>query len=417
MSQRYSLRRIIKSLKIKSLRLVTLLIVFGLLSGNGAGLFPKVAQASSPASGSDNEIIVQLLPGTNISLLTNLLGLNLVRALSLDQTYVLSVPLGLPLNYILSLLNLNPLVVFAEPNYKMFATEAQQAFLYYDQGSGLQNGGTDPQAAETAKDQWAWGRIALERSQNLSEGAGVTVAILDTGVNKNHPAIKDQLVPGYNVTTMNDNVNDDSGHGTFVAGVVAQVAPDASIMPVKVLNSQGEGTVADASEGMFWAANHNAQVINMSLGLYSPSKLLELTVKYAQARGELVIASAGNSGTADKRYPAAYPGVIGVAATDSKNHKASFSNYGPNARISAPGVQIYSAYYTGGYAYGDGTSFAAPQIAGLAAQVWSENSNSPANFVSNRILNTAVSLQRDEPTYASMLGSGLVNNYKAVLNQ
>jgi subtilisin family serine protease len=154
----------------------------------------------------------------------------------------------------------------------------------------------------------------------------------------------------------------------------------------------------------------------MSLGLYNRSILLELSVKYAQARGDLIVASAGNSATDQKRYPAAYSGVIGVAATDSQNHKAAFSNYGDNARISAPGVNIYSAYYTGGYAYGDGTSFAAPQVAGLAAQVWSENSGVSAGSVSSRILNNAVSLLTADPTYGARLGMGLINNYKAVFN-
>ncbi len=344
------------------------------------------------------------------------MGTTLVRTLSLDRTFVLAVPLGQTVTGVVALLQLSPLITFAEPNYQLYATEAQQAFIYYDQGSDLQNGSSSPEAVNTARTQWAWDRIDLNRSQNLSQGQGMIIASLDTGVNQNHPALKGQLLPGYNAMDQTNNVTDDSGHGTFVAGVIAQVAPQAAIMPVKVLNNRGEGTIADASEGVFWAVNHNARIINMSLGLYNRSILLDLTVQYAQAQGDLIVASAGNSATDQKRYPAAYSGVIGVAATDSQNHKAAFSNYGSNARISAPGVNIYSAYYTGGYAYGDGTSFSAPQIAGLAAQVWSEGPGVSANSVSTRILNNAVSLQTADPVYGSMLGVGLVNNYKAVSN-
>lgn len=400
------------SFKSKSLRfLVVLLLVFGLFAGSGAGSTVPTAQAAD----STNQIIVQLLPGRDILGLSSLINSTAVRTLSLDNTYLLSLPLGSPIQLILNLLKVTPGVVFAEPNYKLYSTEAQQAFMYYDSGSAIQ-GDSAPQAVQTARNQWAWQRIDLVRSQRMSKGANVTVATLDTGVNPNHPALKDKLVSGYNILTADSNVADDNGHGTFVAGVIAQVAPEAKILPVKVLNSKGEGTVADASEGVFWAASHNASVINMSLGLYNNSMLLQLTVNYAQSKGKLVVASAGNSGTAEKRYPASYPGVIGVAATDSANHKAAFSNYGDNAKISAPGVRIYSAYFTGGYAYGDGTSFAAPMVAALAAQVWSTKPNDSVGAVSQEILTNSIPLAWSDPAYGNKMGAGLVNNYLTVVN-
>lgn len=418
MSQRFSLFRENNSLKYKVLRLLLVfMLAFSLFasSGLGSGSNTPTAQA---ASSSTNQIIVQLLPGKDIlgikALLNTLVNNVVIKALSLDNTYLLTLPLGALLGPVLTLLNLSPLIVFAEPNYKLYSTEAQQAFIYYDTGSGLQGGDSNPDAVQAAQNQWAWQRINLAPSQNVSEGQNITIATLDTGVNANHPAIKDQLVPGYNALNNSTNTNDDNGHGTFVAGVISQVAPDASIMPVKVLNNLGEGTVADASEGIFWAVNHNARIINMSLGLYTNSILLQLSINYAQLNGDLVVASAGNSGTSSKRYPAAYPGVIGVAATDSDNHKASFSNYGDNAEVSAPGVHIYSAYFTGGYAYGDGTSFAAPQVSALAAQVWATTPNSSSNTVSSQILGHTTSLVAADPTYGSKLGSGLINNLLAV---
>ena len=415
MSQRFSLFRGNNSIKQKVIRLLLVfMLAFGLFASSGAGPNVPAVQAAD----STNQIVVQLLPGQDIlglkTILNTLVNNVVIKTLSLDDTYLLTLPLGALLGPILTILNLSPLVVFAEPNYKLYATEAQQAFIYYDTGSARQGGNSNPDAVQAAQDQWAWQRIDLARSQNVSEGQNVTVATLDTGVNANHPAIKDQLVPGYNALTGSTDATDDNGHGTFVAGVISQVAPDASIMPVKVLNNLGQGTVADASEGILWAANHNAHVINMSLGLYTNSILLQLSINYAQVRGDLVVASAGNSNTGSRRYPASYPGVIGVAATDSNNHKASFSNYGSNAKVSAPGVHIYSAYYTGGYAYGDGTSFAAPQVAALAAQVWATTPNSTSNTVSNQILGNAASLAASDPTYGSKLGAGLINNFKAV---
>ena len=252
MLQRFSLFGKINSFKSKSLRaLVVFLLLFGMFASNGSGSNVPTAQAAD----STNQIIVQLLPGRDILGLNQLLNITLVRALSLNNTYLLSLPLGSSVSTILTLLRLSPLVVFAEPNYKLYSTEAQQAFIYYDNNSDpLADGQPNPEAVQKAKTQWAWQRIDLDPSQDLSEGQNVTVATLDTGVNANHPAVKNQLVAGYNALDGSANVNDDNGHGSHVAGTIAArhnaigvvgVAPDANLYAFTFIGGPAYDTTGD----------------------------------------------------------------------------------------------------------------------------------------------------------------------------
>jgi len=206
--------------------------------------------------------------------------------------------------------------------------------------------------------------------------AGVTIAIVDTGIEMSHPDLAPKLVAGYDFVNNDSNPNDDNGHGTHVAGIaaastnngvgVAGVSWGARLMPVKVLDAFGNGTYSNVAQGIIWATDHGAQVINLSLGGSSPNSVLQNAVDYAYSRGVVLVAATGNSGSNFVLYPAHYPNVIAVAATDATNTRAGFSNYGPEVSLSAPGVTIYSTQY-GGYGYRNGTSMAAPFVSGLAA--------------------------------------------------
>ncbi|MFN8534931.1 MAG: S8 family serine peptidase, partial [Dehalococcoidia bacterium] len=213
----------------------------------------------------------------------------------------------------------------------------------------------------------------------------VIVAVVDTGVDLNHPDLTAKIVDGYDFVNNDPTAQDDQGHGTHVAGIaagisnngvgVAGVSWGARIMPVKVLDSGGSGYTSDVAAGVTWAADHGAKVINLSLGSSSPSVTLETAVNYATNRGALVVAAAGNGGNSVPNYPGAYANVVAVAATDSNNARASFSTYGGFVDIAAPGVGVYSTVPTGscdlcapgGYLSLSGTSMATPHVAGLAA--------------------------------------------------
>lgn len=209
----------------------------------------------------------------------------------------------------------------------------------------------------------------------------IVVAVVDTGLNAAHPEFAGRIVEGYDFVNFDADPTDDHGHGTHVAGIIAAgansvgmvgVCPTCKIMPVKALNAGNSGTWSTVARGILYAIEHDADVINLSLGASTGSETVRQAIVAAQEAGLIVVAAAGNSGSTAPHYPAAYPGVIGVSATDNNDTLWPLSNRGENIDLAAPGYRIYSTYHdlsTGGYAYMTGTSMATPFVAGLAALV------------------------------------------------
>jgi len=227
---------------------------------------------------------------------------------------------------------------------------------------------------------------------------GVTVAVVDTGVDSNHEDLNDGrmlVAAGASCVTPSQSCQagpalDDHGHGTMVTGVVAAAANNGTgvagaafssrVIPVKVLDASGSGSYAAISNGILWAAEQGARVINLSLGGSESSQTLCDAVTRATARGALVVVAAGNAATSAASYPAACPGAVGVAATDQNDGNAPFSNFGsPNVFLSAPGVGILSTYPGNAYQAASGTSIAAPFVTSLAALLFGQRGDrSPA---------------------------------------
>jgi serine protease len=252
------------------------------------------------------------------------------------------------------------------------------------------------------KEQWHMERVGASRAWDFATGRGVTVAVVDTGIacedhgpfTKGTDLQQTECVTGWNFVTRNEHANDDQGHGTHVAGTIAQstnngiggagMAFHARLMPVKVLNESGWGTTADVADGIRWAAEHGAQVINLSLGGPRNSKVLQKAVDYALSKGAVVVAAAGNTG-GRVQFPGASDGVIGVSASDPDDKIAKFSSRGDGVDLAAPGVNVtqqticnrgrdkcerFPAY--------NGTSMASPHVAGAAALVMSLGVTDPA---------------------------------------
>lgn len=242
-------------------------------------------------------------------------------------------------------------------------------------------------------------QIYLDEAHLFTKGEpSVTVAVLDTGVDLKHEELQDAIGPGFDfVDILNgadefigdylgaDPVPDDEvGHGTHVAGIIAArglrmptgVAPRCRIMPVRVLAAVrsgdqvvGAGLVDNINNGIKWAVDNGAQVINMSLGVLHEGGGLphEEVVRYALSKNVTIVAASGNDGTRDLYYPGALPGVLAVGAVDEQGAAASFSSFGRQVSFAAPGVEIYSTFNGNGYAYSSGTSHAAPFVSGAVA--------------------------------------------------
>ena len=227
--------------------------------------------------------------------------------------------------------------------------------------------------------QWGLDAIGVGAAWALSRGAGVVVAVVDTGVAP-APDLAGRLLPGWNVIAGSGDATDDNGHGTHVAGTVAEVegnglaesgvAPEASILPVKVLSADGTGSDVDVAAGIVWAADHAARVVNLSLGGSETSTVLADAVAYARDKNVLVVAAAGNDG-GTVGVPARLAGVVAVGAVDAALVRAPFSAGGRALDLVAPGVAILQQTLDGTGGYSDrafsGTSMATPHVAGVAA--------------------------------------------------
>jgi len=269
-------------------------------------------------------------------------------------------------------------------------------------------------------------------------GRGVLVAVLDTGIDYTHPDLQGRVV--YCINTLGSttyrgtnlrNCMDRNGHGTHVAGIIAAtingvgiagVAPNVSIIAVKVLTDSGSGTVTDIAEGIIEAVKVGARILSMSLGSSSDSSVLRDATYWAYQQGAILVVAAGNSGdgnpsTNNVNYPAKYSWVIAVAAVDSNYKVPSWSSDGPEVDIAAPGVNILSTYPGGKYAYMSGTSMATPHVTGVVAVIQAMRiaaGKQPLTFEQMYKALTSTAIDIGPSGFDVYSGYGLVNAWDAV---
>jgi subtilisin family serine protease len=263
---------------------------------------------------------------------------------------------------------------------------------------------TDPMRVQ----QWALDKANFESVWPTTNGAGITVAVVDTGVQADHPDLEGQVLPGYQKWTDGTGTSfdgpmdpsfDNNGHGTHVAGIIAALAdnsvgvagaaPGVKILPVKVLNASGSGWDADVAAGIDWAVSNGANVINLSLG-GGQSPTIGAAIDNAVANNVMVFAAGGNGGVgASPSYPGAEPNAIGVASVDQSLARSSYSTTGSYIDVAAPGRAVLSTYLSSGYTTLSGTSMATPYAAAAGALLRAEHPTWNVAQVRDRLLTTA----------------------------
>ena len=391
-------------------------------------------------------LIVQISPTTSITAVASYLGGTVVDSIPEFNEYLLQVPV-VPIVQTLPLLGidwmeLNSGVTLPPLPHLMYLQVAPNA------------------AADWYKAQPALVLINAGKALAYSTGRGVVVADINSQVDYSHPALRGHLTSGYDFVTSKpsgatalnqssasyldqssasyldqssasyldqssasyldqssasylDGLNPAYSHGTLCAGIIAVVAPDAMIMPLRTFDDNGSSDLFMIGKAIRYAVKLGAQVINMSFGTITDSQAISSAVAYAQRENAALAASAGNNNTSNPQYPAAYSGVATTAATDIQDVKASFSNYGKPVYVDAPGVNIISAFPGNLYAVVNGTSFSAPTIAGTAALLRSQESTG----VVSRVAAGAINIDVKNPNYANQLGYGRIDILKSVTSK
>lgn len=263
----------------------------------------------------------------------------------------------------------------------------------------------------------AWSLINQKRE--------IRVAVLDTGIDYTHPDLRNRVLldKGYNFIDNSYDVMDDNGHGTHVSGIIAAEANnkigisgivgklDVKIIPVKVLDENGEGEESDVARGIVYAVDKGADIVNLSFGIKSKSKLIADAINYAKSKGVFVVAASGNDNENSDNYSPAGDGAFAVAAMNYNYKKASFSDYGNSIKVVAPGVKILSTV-PGGYEAWDGTSMAAPVVSGIAAMIKAENPQLSSSQIEDILDSTAKDIMYKGKDQQS--GYGLIDAYSAI---
>jgi len=367
---------------------VAVITVCILLAGSGCGRSLATSPTASqpevtgslleatllPGDPVADQVVVALADGVDAAELAARVGAVVVRDASAEHTVALAPGPGLTALDLQQKLSADLGVRSAEPDGWLETAESRQQSFAFDDGAGSQG---------AFAEQPAFAAIHVERAHAVALGTGVTVAILDTGIDPRHPQLRRAYAGGVDLVDGDDdptdvtNGQDDDGdglvdeafgHGTHVAGIVHGVAPEAQLLAVRVLDADGRGRLSDVVAGVRWAVGHGAKVLNLSLGTLARSETLQQALLDAERSGVVVIASAGNWGD-DKpvEFPASSPQVAAIGAVDGESRPASFTSYGDIVALAAPGVAVRSAYPGGGYRLWSGTSMAAPFVAGTCA--------------------------------------------------
>ena len=369
-----------------------------------------------------SQVVVKLAPGVTIDQINSAYGTTtLDRLVARRSIFLLADPPNTDIDALIRQMNRDRRIRYSEPNFYLEQPEI-------DRRSAWGWGGKESAPYEF---QYARDLVNLDGAHALGRGAGVVVAVVDTGVQLDHPELAGSLsvagldlvdgddVPYDDVNGIDDDgdgeTDEGTGHGTHVAGIVRLVAPGATLMPIRALDSDGRGNAYAVAEAIHFAMESGADVINLSLGMAAESDVLRESVRAATLQGVLVVAAAGNLNSDVEQYPAADDCVVAVTSVGPEWVRSSFANFGSWVDLAAPGESVYSNFPVDGYAWWSGTSMATPFAAGLGALLLGNDPTLSAGAVADYMGVTATSLDSANPEYPGKIGAGLIDAQAALL--
>src|SRR5262245_727826 len=384
-------------------------IVVALLASSCSRSLPTAPErtvARDPGAGNDpfatvgleNQVVETLAPGVDLVDVAAQYGAMIVKSDD-GRTASLRPVAGQTPLALMNQLGADPRIETSEPNSWMENAEARQQSFAFDDGFGN---------ATTYTEQPAFQALEVDHAHDVATGRGVKVAIIDTGCDMKHPALQGHVVAGWdfvgndadpseqrgNLDSDRDGIRDEAfGHGTHVAGIVRLIAPDAQLLIVRALDSEGRGDLVNVAAGVRWAVANGAKVINMSLGTRGEADVLQDALEEAADQGVIIVSAAGNTGGTADPQPDKRPGrsssVIDVAACDVDANAATFSSLGRgDVALSAPGIGVRSTFPGGGYKLWTGTSMSAPFVTGTAALLAEKHPNWNLDRMEARLQNT-----------------------------
>ncbi|HED53644.1 MAG TPA: hypothetical protein ENJ00_05520 [Phycisphaerales bacterium] len=385
----------------------------------------SLAVADNPDPPVPLEAIVELLPGANIDNFHSRYNTSTIAAIPNRSIYHIQLPSQWTEQFIDQLAFSDPEVLEADLNYATDDPGGDTRSFYGARSTGEYHEQVQASA------------MRISEAHVLSTGSGVVVAVLDTGLDANHPEFSPgSTVPGLNCFTDTGDTSDVSGdgdtngngipnemvgHGTFVSGIIRLVAPDAQIMPIKVLDSDGQSTSFLVAKGIYHAIDQQVDVINLSLGTSADSDILKSAIREARYHWISIVAAAGNDGNDLNvpMFPAAYGNnrPVAVAATRWNGIMTSFSSYGPHITICSPGDDVVSTFPGGGFQAAEGTSFSTAWVTGAMALLQTIGWDSDPDHLARIIRDTGVDISIINPGYdPNELGGGLLD-IKAALDE